>query len=181
MAEIILITGGARSGKSSFSLSFGNNAVDEKMFIATAVPIDEEMKVRIKKHREEREKDFTTIEEPYKLKETIKKLDYSKDLFIVLDCITVWLGNLYHKYDSNQQIIDKEFTSLISALKEYKEQGNGQFMIVTNELGSGIIPDNKMARNFRDTAGRLNQALAKIADKVYLCVSGIPVKIKPGS
>ena len=181
MAEIILITGGARSGKSSFSLSLGKDIFNEKIFIATAVLIDEEMKDRIKKHKEGREKEFTTIEEPYKLQETIRTLDYSKDLFIILDCITVWLGNLYHKYNSNEQTIEKEVSAFISILKEYKVHGNGSLIIITNELGSGIIPENRMARDFRDKAGRLNQALAKIADKVYLCVSGIPVKIKPGS
>ncbi len=180
MVEIVLITGGARSGKSSFSLSPGNRTFDDKIFIATAVPIDDEMKDRIKKHKAEREGNFVTIEEPYKLHETINSFNYSKDLFIILDCITVWLGNLFHKYDSDAQIIDKEIAALIFALNEYKVQGNGRFIIITNEVGSGIIPENKMARDFRDIAGRLNQTLAKIADKVYLCVSGIPVKIKPG-
>lgn len=178
MAEIILITGGARSGKSSYALNYAEGIFDKKIFIATAVSMDPEMKSRIEKHKKERSPDFKTIEEPYSLDNVVDCLDSQEKLFIILDCVTVWLGNLFYKYNSSQEKIEMEIDSLIKALGRYVAEGKGRFIIITNELGNGIVPENKMAREFRDTAGYLNQALAKKADKVYLCVSGIPVKIK---
>jgi adenosylcobinamide kinase/adenosylcobinamide-phosphate guanylyltransferase len=178
MTELILITGGARSGKSRFALQLDKQEYENNIFIATSLPVDEEMETRIKNHKKERGGKYKTIEEPYLIYRVFDKLDSSGNFFIILDCITVWLGNLFYKYNSSLERIGKEISKFISALEGFKSRGNGRIVIITNELGSGIVPENKTARIFRDTEGSLNQALAEFADNVYLCVCGIPVKIK---
>lgn len=145
---------------------------NEKVFIATAEPIDSEMRDRIEKHKEERGKDYCTIEEPINVAKAIKSIPSATDV-IILDCLTVWLGNLLHRL-KNKDDQEKEIHSLLDVLKNPP----CGIILVTNELGMGIVPENQLARHFRDAAGRLNQETASIADKVVLLVSGIPIVIK---
>ncbi len=175
MAKITLLTGGVRSGKSSYALTLAKKhaARGKKAFIATATVLDNEMDLRIKNHKKSRGNIFTTIEEPYELATALKGIDTTVSV-IVIDCLTVWLGNLYHKYHSNEKKIIKCVDSFLGELKKLKID----CILVTNETGWGIVPDNKMARSYRDMAGYMNQSVATISDMVYLFVSGIPFTIK---
>lgn len=173
MGAVTLVTGGVRSGKSSFALSYAQNKDGLKTFIATAVPFDNEMEIRIKNHQSERGESFVTIEEPYELADAVKSVNPEHSI-AVIDCLTVWLGNLFYKFDSDTNRINLSIDNLITAL----ENSGNEIIIVTNEVGWGIVPENKLSREFRDTNGFMNQRIAKIAKHVILCVSGIPVTIK---
>jgi len=173
MGKITLVTGGVRSGKSSFALSYASSKVGTKVFIATAVAIDDEMRTRIENHQAERGKSFFTIEAPYDLSGAISLLSPEYSIAVV-DCLTVWLGNLFYKFDNDMVGIQNAIDTLPDTLLN----ASTEIILVTNEVGWGIVPENKMAREFRDCSGLLNQKIAKIADTVVLCVSGIPITIK---
>ncbi len=168
---VTLVTGGSRSGKSSFALDLAE-AKDHKVFIATAEPLDDEMNERIDSHKKDRGDQFLTLEEPVKIWDTIRSVPEETDI-ILLDCLTVWMGNLqYHLNDSEKE--EAAIQKLITVLKEPP----CEIVIVTNEVGMGIVPEHKLSRRFRDAAGRLNQLVAALAKKVVLVVSGIPMIIK---
>ncbi|MEW6162224.1 MAG: bifunctional adenosylcobinamide kinase/adenosylcobinamide-phosphate guanylyltransferase [Nitrospirota bacterium] len=182
MQKIIFITGGARSGKSTFALKEASKISGKKAFIATAVgaygdtPLqDGEMKERIENHKSHRGKDWDIYEEPLKIADIIKKIvgEYS---IIIIDCLTLWLSNLMH---SNLNI-EKEIEDLIGALIDLSLVTShlSQMYIVSNEVGMGIVPDNKLARRFRDMAGLLNQKIAEVANEFYMVVAGIPIRVK---
>jgi adenosylcobinamide kinase/adenosylcobinamide-phosphate guanylyltransferase len=163
---IILIGGGARSGKSRYALEKARAIEGSRAFVATAQASDEEMTRRIRHHREERGEDFTTIEEPIDLPRIIAE---SKFEVLVIDCLTLWLSNL--------MFADK--THEIDALIKASESAKGTVIFVTNEVGSGIVPtDNALSREFRDRAGILNQRMAAIAQEVYWMIFGIAQRIK---
>jgi len=177
--KIIFITGGARSGKSSFALQLANNyegvhggdAISpmRKAYIATAEALDEEMKERIEKHKRRRGDDWVTYEEPIKIPDVLKTIE-GKYCAVVIDCLTLWLSNLM-KADLN---IETEIGHFISSLVTCH---SSLIFIVSNEVGMGIVPENEMARRFRDMAGILNQKMAEISDEVFIVVAGIPIKI----
>ncbi len=169
MAKITLITGGARSGKSSTALKLSLQYPKERTFIATAVAFDDDMQNRIRKHREERADMFKTIEEPIKLSNAIQSAADSTNICIV-DCLTMWCNNIMH-YNKPD-----ETDKLLSTIKNPKFD----MILVTNEVGMGIVPNNKLSRDYRDLLGTLNQKIAELADNVILMVSGIPVYIKGG-
>jgi adenosylcobinamide kinase/adenosylcobinamide-phosphate guanylyltransferase len=171
--HIVFITGGARSGKSSFALREASKIEGRKAFIATARPLDEEMRERIERHRQERGDEWDTYEEPLMIAGTI---DAIRDQYsvIVIDCLTMWVSNLMMEEGRWKRRIE-EFINCLNRLNGL----NGlNLFIISNEVGMGIVPDNEMARLFRDIAGYLNQRVAEMADEVYLIVSGIQVKIK---
>ena len=166
---ITLITGGIKSGKSSFALKL-SKSYKAKAFVATGIPFDEEMKKRISKHKKERHgKGFDTYEEPIKVYEVLQNLNSKYDV-VIFDCLTTYLGNLFF-YEKN---IDEYIDKLIETIKKI----DYRLIIVTNEVGWGIIPENKLARKFAEVLGNTNKKIAKIADEVYLMISGIGVKIK---
>ena len=170
MGKKILITGGVKSGKSRFALKIAREIEKgEKIFIATARPIDEEMEDKIEKHEKERGSDFQTVEEPIHLGDTLKKINQST---VVIDCLTLWLSNLFFEVRESEKLFEIE--SFIQALKEF----GGNIIIVTNEVGWGIIPESETSRNYQAELGRLNQEVAEICDVVYVLISGIPSKIK---
>ncbi|MCK5164782.1 MAG: bifunctional adenosylcobinamide kinase/adenosylcobinamide-phosphate guanylyltransferase [Desulfobacula sp.] len=172
--NITFIIGGCRSGKSSFALDQTNRVPGKnKYFIATSVPMDLEMEKRVEKHQQERGDDWYTIEEPVGIHEKINQ--YSKKASVILvDCLTLWVSNLlFHSYDHAQ--IDEAVKDLENSL----EQCECPIFLVSNEVGCGIVPENMLARQFRDVAGFVNQRMAKIADKVVMTVAGIDVQIKP--
>ena len=173
MASITLITGGARSGKSRFALEKALGYAGTRAFIATAVAIDGEMRERIEKHREERAGFFKTIEEPYDLASALRHLPEGTRVACI-DCLTVWLGNLMHRYADDRQQLDIAINSFLDAL----HRTPCDLLVVTNETGWGIVPENALAREFRDIAGGINRRVASIAEHVYLCVCGIPVVVK---
>ena len=169
--RVVLVTGGSRSGKSrcamEMALEYG-----KRVFVATAPACDREMERRIAAHQAERGDRFATIEEPTDPAKAFDALPPDTGV-VLLDCLTVWLGNLMHKHGSD----DCEFPE-VEALFDALADPPADVILVTNEVGSGVIPDNAMARRFRDLAGTVNQRAAARADKVVLCVSGIPVTIK---
>lgn len=169
--KVTLVTGGARSGKSAFALNLTDNYSD-RAFLATAMAFDEEMSEKIQRHREERGDRFETFEEPLEIARFLLSIPKNIEILII-DCLTVWLGNLMHEYPEikgdHRQV--KEFCKILATPP-------CDLVIVTNEVGLGIVPSNSLSRRFRDQAGFLNQKMASLADEVYLIVSGIPVKIK---
>lgn len=166
------MTGGSKSGKSNFALLKAAE-YNKKAFIATAEAFDLEMEDRIHKHRLERSDDFTTFEHPIEVISGLEKIGDTYDV-IILDCVTVWLGNLLHKFEGDIGKINLILDNLIDIVSKI----DSELIIVTNEVGMGIVPGNKLSRQFRDLAGMLNQKLAQVATEVYFLVSGIPVKIK---
>ncbi len=170
-AKITFVVGGARSGKSSFALKKAGAMPGRKAYIATAEPLDEEMRDRIERHRRERGSDWETVEEPLGIAETIRAASGKYGVFLV-DCLTLWLTNLLCRDHNVEDAVDDFLNSLLSA------SGSSRFFVVSNEVGMGIVPDNALSRRFRDLAGHLNQEMAKIAGEVYLVTAGIPLRIK---
>jgi adenosylcobinamide kinase/adenosylcobinamide-phosphate guanylyltransferase len=186
MKKFILVTGGARSGKSSFAESLAHDAGDEQvLYIATSIPFDDEMRARVKKHKEQRPGGWATLEAYKEFDRQLGKV-YEKNKVILLDCITLMVSNIIMEKCTDwstlpegcegeiEQDVMLEINKLLSAVRRL----DTTFIAVTNETGMGIVPENKLSRLFQDVAGRVNQVLARNSDDVYLCVSGIPVKIK---
>jgi len=171
--EMILVIGGCRSGKSRHALELTEKISGSKrIFIATCMPLDDEMKQRIDRHKKERDKSWTTIEAPVQLPEAISEKSREGDV-ILIDCLTLWINNLLME-NENLDFIDKRIHKLILEIKEAK----CPIILVSNEVGAGIVPKNKLARQFRDLAGFTNQKVAECADRVIWMVAGIPVSIK---
>lgn len=170
--KIYFITGGARSGKSAFAEKIAGGLAGKRAYIATAQALDPEMVSRIERHRKRRGDAWDTYEEPLAVAELVRKLS-SRYRVLLLDCLTLWLSNVIARSDDDARIAQQvaELTSSISAFE-------GVLLIVSNEVGLGIVPDNPLARRFRDLAGFLNQRVAAIADEAYLLTAGIPMKIK---
>lgn len=172
MKKIIFILGGARSGKSALALKKASRLRGKKAFIATLRPLDGEMKARVAEHKKQRGPEWDSFEEPLDVPGLLSRLKRQCNV-VVLDCLTLWLTNLVMEKSDIEEATGK----LISALKDLRGAGVSVF-VVSNEVGTGIVPANKMARRFRDLAGRLNAQMAELADEAYLCVAGLPLKIK---
>lgn len=172
MGALTFITGGARSGKSSFALKEASSRSGRRLFVATLEPRDDEMRRRVERHRAERGAGWDTREEPLGLAAALEEASESYDVCVV-DCLTLWLSNVIHA----KRDVDEQIAGLVSALGDAKEERLDVY-VVSNEVGMGIVPENELARRFRDCAGTLNQMVAEAADGVYLVASGIPVRIK---
>ncbi len=177
-ASLQLILGGAKSGKSRFALSQGNeNLFEPRIFLATASPGDEEMRQRIHRHQSERGSDWQTLEESYQLLEALSRSAIHEKGLVVVDCATLWISNLLcgmgGKVKSVTEI-ENEFEKLFQILPLLK----GSIRFISNEVGLGIVPDNLLSRQFRDLQGIFNQSVASIANQVILLTAGIPQKIK---
>ncbi|MCL4234506.1 MAG: bifunctional adenosylcobinamide kinase/adenosylcobinamide-phosphate guanylyltransferase [Deltaproteobacteria bacterium] len=171
--RITLLTGGARSGKSTRAMEIANG-FPRRVIIATATPFDDEMARRIEEHQAERGDEWVTVEEPIDLARAVRGIPSSASAdatAVVVDCLTVWLGNLFHDEPDN---VEARIDSLVAAVASSPHD----LIIVSNEIGWGIVPADAETRLFRDVAGRLNQRVARIATHVELVVSGIPVTIK---
>ncbi len=161
---MILIIGGERSGKSDFAVKIAMKR-EKRAFLATGEGFDDEMRSRIERHKRERGNLFDTFEEAIEID---KILDLTKNYdACVIDCMTTWLGNLVFHNVNVEERIDRFLKAL-----------NGNEIIISNEVGMGIIPAERATRNYVEMLGRLNQNLAKVAEEVYLMVAGIPLKIK---
>lgn len=173
MKKIVFVIGGCRSGKSGHAQQLAEGIQNKKrMFIATCIPCDEEMRERVRKHQEARDSTWITVDAPILLPDMLGK--YGKEENVVLaDCLTLWISNLL-MYPDIAQEIDQRVDRLIHAL----ENVNGTVILVSNEVGAGIVPENRLARQFRDIVGILNRKTAAVADEVIWMVAGIPVKIK---
>jgi len=168
--RIVFITGGARSGKSRFALEEALRVPGRKAFIATAEESDDEMRERIKRHKQDRGEGWETYEEPLMIADVLGKMEGQYGV-IVIDCLTLWLANLIMSGLDEE----KETGRLVAVLRAVKKS---TLFVVSNEVGMGIVPENELARKFRDAAGRLHQRIAGVADEVYVTFSGIPMKIK---
>ncbi|HCJ58994.1 bifunctional adenosylcobinamide kinase/adenosylcobinamide-phosphate guanylyltransferase [Lutispora sp.] len=186
MGKCILVTGGARSGKSSFSENMAKSYGEKVIYIATAVAFDSEMEDRIKKHKESRSKEWRTIEAFKDIDGIIHKHGEEYDCFL-LDCITVMVTNQmleYFNYDMEYVKIEdynraeESIKVQIGNMLEAISKSPADTILVSNEVGWGIVPENPVARAFRDISGRINQIIGQKADEVYLTVSGIPIRIK---
>lgn len=173
MAEMIYITGGARSGKSSFAQQCAEKHAGKLLYIAPARVDDDEMTARIEMHQRDRGDRWELLEEPLWLAERLTDRAAGHGA-LLLDCVTLWITNLFFHFEENQGPVLAEVDRLIELAWQLDEP----LYLVSNELGSGIVPENRMARKFRDLAGIVNQRLAAAADHAWLVVSGLPVKLK---
>lgn len=166
--KTIFVLGGARSGKSRHAMAVAEEMSADPVLIATAVAVDEEMEQRIAHHRRERGPCWTTVEEPLDLAGAIAKQASGET--VVVDCLTMWLSNLMHEGRECAGNVDK----LLEAIRETP----ADLVLVSNEVGLGIVPDTPLGRRFRDEQGRLNQSIAKTADQVILLTAGLPLLLK---
>jgi adenosylcobinamide kinase / adenosylcobinamide-phosphate guanylyltransferase len=157
-----LLTGGVKSGKSSRALVLARAFPEPRYFLATAEPIDEEMSARIARHKADRADAFITIEEPLDIQDKLREN-------MVLDCVTLWLNNLFHY--GREDRIDEEVERLIARLPR-------NIVIVTNEVGLGIVPADPLSRRYGEALGRANARLASACDEVVLMVAGLPLTVK---
>ena len=166
--SISFFIGGARSGKSisaeNYTLNLGNNP----FYMATCEILDEEMALRVKRHQQRRDKNWTTIVAPLDISGEIQKIGTRGP--VLIDCLTLWLSNHLLNKNNLDEKIDELITTLINSKSD--------IVLVSNEVGTGIVPDNLLAREFRDTAGFMNQKVASVSDEVYWVVAGIQTKIK---
>ena len=176
MHKTILIIGGCRSGKSRYALESAESLkTDNKLFIATCIPYDDEMKKRVERHQRERSDDWQTLEVPLKLPEAIQEHSLKSDLILV-DCLTLWITNLLMETNNPDSV-----TTAALHLQTALGKAHCPVILVSNEVGAGIVPENLLARQFRDAAGQTNQQIAACADRVVWMVAGIPVTVKPGN
>lgn len=189
MGKIVYFTGGARSGKSSFAEEYTKQIEKcEKIYIATAVPFDHEMKERVKKHREQRGEDWITLEGYKDLDEKLSGVMVTEKRYIILlDCLTNMINNLmfdnekvdWEKIGQNKvNEIESNIQVEVEKILKFVKNRDVELVVVSNEVGMGIVPEYPLARYFRDIAGRLNQLIAKNSDEAYLAISGIKLKIK---
>ncbi len=174
MGKITLILGGARSGKSTQALNLAKG-IKKVAFIATCAGLDKEMKERILKHKAGRPSCWETFEEPKEIAGLLAGINDSFDCLII-DCLTLLVSNLLLSGCKDEAIVDKIKAFLLQLRKK-----KAKAIIVSNEVGLGIVPDNKLGRRFRDIAGKVNQIVAQESDEVLFIVSGLPLIVKPSS
>lgn len=178
MARLILVTGGSRSGKSRYALALAETLGQPRLFIATCPVVDDEMRARIAKHQQARHRSsWHTIEETIDLVGAIRSA-HTFDV-ILIDCLTLWINNLMYDAEQAGQPIEEEHVEqrcrdVLDACRDH----TGTVVFVTNEVGTGVVPDNAAARLFRDLVGRANQVIAERADGVTLMTCGVPQHIK---
>lgn len=180
MGKMILVTGGARSGKSSFAEKLAASEGQSVAYIATAQILDEEMRYRVTLHQKRRPSDWQTYEAPFSAGKAIQEAGLHHKV-ILFDCVTIYLSNLLcepgeRQEDEEYQRVHDSMAGLIAAVQQLPDDVT--ILFVTNEVGAGIVPENQLARRYRDLAGLANQQLAAAADEVYAVICGIPVKIK---
>ena len=184
MKKIILLLGGARSGKSHFAQEYARRNVGKVLFVATATAGDEDMRLRIVKHKEDRPSHWRTLEATTEIGIRIEANAGDAEL-IIIDCITMLVNNIFSRYDERQfdtisnAVLEKEVIAEIEQLQQCLKKVNASFLIISNEVGLGLVPDNRMGRLYRDILGRANQMLTQTADEVFLLVAGIPLRVKP--
>lgn len=174
-SEIILILGGARSGKSRFAQQLATELGERVLFIATGVPMDEGMRRRIELHQKARPKTWRTLETPTGVARAIGEHIKDADV-VVLDCLTFLVSNLMDNETEESEALEKKITAELSELLEQKKTAS--LIIVSNEVGMGVVPAYPLGRAYRDLLGRANQFIARCADRVYLMIAGIPLELK---
>ena len=177
--KIVLITGGVRSGKSSFAEKLAGNIGRKITFIATAQALDEEMTDRIAEHQSNRPRHWETYEEPYQIAQVIQKVGEKTEV-VLIDCLTLLVSNLMQDYleDTSNNNLAKSIIKQVKEIVRESLQCSATVIIVSNEVGLGLVPANPMGRFFRDILGQVNQIIGADADRVYLMTAGIPLLIK---
>jgi len=165
-----LVIGGARSGKSRFAQAMAEAHAGEVQLIVTAEILDEEMRARVDKHRAERPANWRVTEAPVDLPEAITQ-QTAPGAFVLVDCLTLWLSNILC---TQPERLDARIEALCAAIAS----AQGHLVMVSNEVGWSIVPENKLARLFRDEQGRLNQRVATLCDEVTLVAAGLPLRLK---
>lgn len=170
---IIFITGGVRSGKSDFAQRLAEQRQGPRLYLATAQELDDEMKGRIQNHKIKRGDRWDTLEEPLHIGRALQsvKNDYET---VLLDCLTLWMSNILCQGSAGESMLSDVTDAFVKSLDSFFKT----LIVVSNEVGMGIVPDNSLARTYRDQLGYVNQRMAERANEVYLLVSGIPMKIK---
>lgn len=166
----ILVLGGARSGKTSLAERIAMRVGDKPAYLATAEALDDEMRERVRTHQQQRAKTFATLEEPLNLSAAITRAAKAHDAILV-DCLTLWITNMIVANQNVASAVDELIETLTATT-------TSRVILVTNEVGLGIVPDNAMARMFRDLAGSAHQRIAEICDDVYFVVAGLPMVLK---
>jgi adenosylcobinamide kinase / adenosylcobinamide-phosphate guanylyltransferase len=172
MKEIALVGGGVRSGKSAFALALARRLGARRAFLATAQAFDRDMEERIAAHRAERAGDFATVEEPLDLAGALARIDAD---VVVVDCLTLWLSNLLLRGDSASQVAEA-----VERLAAELARRRLHAVLVTNEVGMGVVPESAVGRLFRDVAGRAHQRLVRDADRVHFAALGCVLRLRPG-
>ena len=169
---VTLVLGGVRSGKSRYAVKLASQA-SRVVFLATAKPSDAEMRAKIERHQEERPTQWLTIEEPLALDRVLKQQDSGNQLFLI-DCLTLFASNLLEAEAGNEGALRERVARFCVALQSI----SSSVVLVSNEVGSGVVPDYAVGRQFRDLAGEMNQNVAALADTVLLMVAGLPIVLK---
>lgn len=184
LSEIILILGGARSGKSTFAEKLAKKIAGKNVtYIATAQALDEEMEQRIAYHKTQRPVDWKTIEEPTDIYQAVQSVDNNQT--VLIDCLTLYISNLLLKENPEGNLdlerkknLEEDIVENINQVLKYTEKKDIDLIIVSNEVGQGLVPSYELGRLFRDISGRVNQYISSKADKVYLTVAGLPLDLK---
>ncbi|MDD2706800.1 MAG: bifunctional adenosylcobinamide kinase/adenosylcobinamide-phosphate guanylyltransferase [Verrucomicrobiae bacterium] len=178
MGKMILVTGGARSGKSSFAQKMAEGLPGPRIYVATCPLLDDEMRSRVQRHRMDREgKGWKTVEEPVRLAAALSGL--ANPGVVLVDCLTLWVNNLMHQAEqAGCGLKEEDIARECEGVADAAARLTGTVIMVTNEVGMGIVPENQMARLFRDLTGRCSQTLAARAGEVYLVSCGLPLKLK---
>lgn len=171
MIKTVLITGGARSGKSRFAMTFGE-PFPQKAFLATALPSDEEMRERIEKHQRERDPSYVTFDTPRELPQVLAEV-MPQFGFVLVDSLALWLSNILM---NTRRLSDGE--QKIESLLRVLEARATFLVLVSDEVGMGLVPESKLGRDFQDLQGMLNQGVSRLADEVVFMVSGVPLWLK---
>lgn len=180
MATIILVTGGSRSGKSDYARITAESLPGPRVFVATMPVIDGETSERIRRHRLERAQEvWNTLEEPLYVAKAVEQS--AKYQVVLIDCLTLWINNiLYYGGQEGTKITEETITDRVNELMEACSAFRGTVILVTNEVGCGIVPEDPVSRLYRDLVGRSNRLIADRADEVTLVSCGIPLHLKTG-
>lgn len=174
--QCIFLLGGARSGKSHYAQELAGKLGNKVLFVATAEPLDDEMQTRIDKHKRSRPKSWRTIEAPVDIGRHIERQINNAEV-IIIDCLTLLSSNILADssgYLEAEEYVLNEITQLIACM----DRLDASFIIISNEVGMGLVPENKLGRIYRDILGKINQLVARYATEVYFMAAGIPIKIK---
>ena len=172
----ILVLGGARSGKSTYAQKLASGMGERVLFCATAEPLDDDMLHRIEEHKKSRPGGWETLEVSRDVGRALSNLTSGYDA-VIIDCITLLVSNCFH-HDTESALAERIVCEEIRSLIEFMGHKESNYILVSNEVGGGLVPDNVLGRLYRDLLGKANQLLANAADEVYLMVAGIPIKVK---
>jgi adenosylcobinamide kinase/adenosylcobinamide-phosphate guanylyltransferase len=172
VSRIVLVGGGVRSGKSAFALARARALGARRVYLATAQPSDEEMRLRIARHVKERSEDFVTLEEPLALPERIASVQGAD--VVVVDCLTLWLSNLLLRGDGEEQAL-----AAVDALVAAMDAAPFATVVVSNEVGMGLVPESPLGRLFRDVSGRSHGLVGRRSAEIYFATMGCIVRLRP--